>query len=230
MLGLSLVGACAKTNPSTDAGATTSRAPSDGAAAVTNGGLAADGSDSSAVDAGPVDPAARFAGKTVLHVGDSMVGGETGLGRALEAKFTAAGAKVVRETQVSVGIATFDKTSHFKKLLQKHKPDIVVITLGANDVFVPFPSALTTNVESVAKLAGDGRECFWMGPPVWKADTGVVAILRDHASPCAFFDATNLTLPRAGDGIHPTDKGGIAWAEAFWAFALERARGPLNDR
>lgn len=171
-------------------------------------------------DAGalPEAPAAStVAGKVVLHTGDSMVGGNAGLTKALETKFKAEGARFISDYQTSVSIMTFDHSPRLRNLLAQHKPDIVILTLGANDVFVPFPQALTANVEAIAKRIAP-RECYWMGPPTWKPDTGIVAIVRDHSAPCRFFDSSSLHLQRAGDGIHPTDKGGAEWADKFWRF------------
>jgi acyl-CoA thioesterase-1 len=164
-----------------------------------------------------------LSGKTVLHVGDSMVGGEWGLTRALHDKFDKEGAKFVRDYKVSESIVSFDKSSKLKELLAKHKPDIVILTLGTNDVFVPYPAALAPNVQNIVKRMGS-RECYWMGPPLWKPDTGIVGVIRDNAAPCTFFDASNLKLARGHDGIHPTDKGGSDWADSFWAFMRKPGR------
>jgi hypothetical protein len=168
--------------------------------------------------------------KVVLHLGDSMVGGYGGLTKALEGKFKGLGAHFVADWQTSVSIATFDHEHHLQELLAKHTPDLVILTLGANDVFVPFPSALASNVQSIArKMSAGGRECFWMAPPVWKKDTGIVAVIKKNASPCKVFDATYMRIARAGDGIHPTDHGGADWAEAFFAFYRGTGPGTPNE-
>ena len=175
-------------------------------------------------DAAPELPPHRdLTGKVVLHAGDSMVGGEGGLTKALAAKFKGEGAKFVRDYEISVSIGTYARTPRLRNLLEKHKPDIVILTLGANDVFVPFPQTFAGPVESIVKKIGD-RECYWMSPPTWKPDSGIVEVIKEHAAPCKFFDSRNLTLRRAGDHIHPTEKGGADWAELFWAFF--EGRGP----
>ena len=164
----------------------------------------------------PAAPLPRsLAGKKVLHVGDSMVGGSWGLTRALEAKLTAEGAKIVRHTKVSESLTSFDKAPTLRDLLRTHDPDIVVITLGANDALVPHPEVFARSIQNIVRRVGD-RECWWMGPPMWKEDTGIVAVLRDNAGSCRFFDSSKLKLDRASDGIHPTDHGGAVWADAFW--------------
>jgi hypothetical protein len=168
-----------------------------------------------ALDAGSA--AAPLTGKMVLHVGDSMVGGNWGLTKALEQRFTGEGAKFVRDFKVSESIVSYDKSPKLKDLLAKHHPDIVILTLGTNDVFVPYPAAMAGNIRNIVGRIG-ARECYWMGPPTWKPDTGIVQVLRDNVAPCKFYDSSNLKLQRAGDGIHPTDRGGAEWASSFWTF------------
>jgi acyl-CoA thioesterase-1 len=180
--------------------------------------------DGGAVGSATPAPAASgaLAGKTVLHVGDSMVGGQWGLTRALEQKFAAEGARLVRDYKVSESIISYDKSSKLKDLLAKHRPDIIILTLGTNDVFVPYPASMAVNVQNIVKRIGN-RECYWMGPPTWKPDTGIVQVLRDNVAPCKFFDSSSLKLQRAGDGIHPTDRGGADWASSFWTFFRQTA-------
>lgn len=160
---------------------------------------------------------ASLAGKTVLQVGDSMVGGHGGLSRALRAKLESEGAKFHRDYKVSESLASFDRSAKLDGLLARHSPDIVIVTLGTNDALVPFPRALASHVRSIVKRVG-ARECYWIGPPLWKPDTGIVGVIRDNAGSCTFYDSSHLELQRISDGIHPTDKGGADWAEAFWTF------------
>jgi acyl-CoA thioesterase-1 len=187
-----------------------------------------------AADAGASSPAspsspASLAGKVVLHVGDSMVGGNQGLTRALEQRFAGDGAKFIRDYKVSESIVSYDHSPKLKELVARHHPDIVIITLGTNDVFVPYPASMAGNVQNIVKRVG-ARECYWLGPPTWKPDTGIVQVLRENVAPCKFYDASSLKLQRAGDGIHPTDRGGADWAASFWAFfrpASGGAEAPL---
>ena len=178
--------------------------------------------DPTARDAGAVlenapAPAPPLTGKTVLHVGDSMVGGNWGLTRALDQRFSGEGAKFVRDFKVSESIVSYDHSPKLKSLIERHRPDIVIITLGTNDVFVPYPASMVGNVQNIVKRVGS-RECYWMGPPTWKPDTGIVQVLKDNVAPCKFFDSSNLKLQRGGDGIHPTDRGGADWATSFWTY------------
>lgn len=215
-LGLALL-ACSHKDAPNDSPKPAPSAPEDAPLAPASENDAA----TAAVDAAL--PKRDLTGKVVLHAGDSMVGGEQGLTKALAAKFKAEGAKFHKDYEVSLAISTFARTPKLKQLLDKYKPDIVILTLGANDVFVPFPQTNAPHVEAIVKKIGD-RECYWISPPTWKPDTGVVEVIKEHAAPCKFFDSRNLTLKRGGDHIHPTDKGGAEWAELFWAFF--EGRGP----
>lgn len=174
--------------------------------------------DASAEDAAAADaaPAKRsLAGKKVLHVGDSMVGGNFGLTKALEKKLTAEGAKIVRHTQVSETLVTFDKGPTLRDLLRTHDPDIVIITLGMNDATVPHPEAFARNIQNIVRHVGD-RECWWLGPPKGEAPSTLPKVIAENAGTCHFFDATELELERTSDHIHPTNEGGAKWADAFW--------------
>jgi hypothetical protein len=153
--------------------------------------------------------------KTVVHTGDSMVGG--GLCKALAPMFKEEGTKFVRDVWESASIAAFDESDRIPTLMKKYNPDLVLLTLGANDVFNDHPEYAVKHIESIVKKVGH-RDCIWIGPPLWKKDKGLVDILRDHVAPCRFYDSQHLTLQRAGDGIHPTEKGGEVWADAFWKF------------
>lgn len=156
-------------------------------------------------------------GKVVLHAGDSMVGGNGGLAKGLSALFRSEGARFVRDAEVAVSIRKYSQAPRFRRLLDRYKPDIVILTLGANDVFLPYPDYYAGYVEAIVKTVGE-RECYWVGPPLWKPDTGIVAVIRQHAGRCKFFDSGHFDIARAKDRIHPNDEGGAEWAGQFWAF------------
>jgi lysophospholipase L1-like esterase len=173
----------------------------------------------------PAPPPRSLKGKKVLHVGDSMVGGTFGLTRALEKKLTPEGAKLVRRTTVSESLNSFDKGPILRDALRDEKPDIVIVTLGANDVLSPHPEMYGGSVERIVKRIGD-RECWWIGPPRIKSavstpsgktsDLVLSEVIKGHAGGCHFFDSTALKIERASDGIHPSNVGGETWVDAFW--------------
>ncbi|WP_394850253.1 SGNH/GDSL hydrolase family protein [Pendulispora brunnea] len=169
-----------------------------------------------AADARDAGPPVRVP-SVVLHVGDSTVGYYGGLSRALSERFKAEGAQYISDVWTSASVVTFDNSDKFKKLIAKHNPDLILITLGTNDVFIPSPQGFAHHVANIAKRT-EGRECIWIGPPTWKKDTGIVEVIRQNSAPCRFFDSSMMKMQRRVDGIHPTDKGGETWAGAFWEF------------
>jgi acyl-CoA thioesterase-1 len=171
-----------------------------------------------AADAGAPAPAGPPPPKVVLHLGDSMVGGFGGLTKALEAKFKALGAQFHSDTQVSLSIQTFDHEHKLQDLVARWHPDLLILTLGANDVLVPFPASLASSVQSIARKASAGRDCYWITPAPWRKDTGIIDVVKKNAAPCKVYDSGPLRIARGGDGIHPTDGGGVVWADGFWAF------------
>ncbi len=192
------------------------------------GAAPGDASATSFPDAAPQDTGASIAVpppkvyRKVVHTGDSMVGG--GLCKALAPKFKAEGTRFVRDVWESASILEFDESDRMQTLMKKHDPDLVLITLGANDVFNKHPEFLAKHIASIAKKVGH-RDCVWIGPPLWKGDAGLVEVLRTSSAPCRFYDSQGLVLARAGDHIHPTDKGGEVWADAFWDYFKSDAEG-----
>jgi lysophospholipase L1-like esterase len=173
-------------------------------------------SDAGASDAdGPDAKPARGRYRSVLHLGDSMVGFRGGLTRALENRFQDAGTRFYSSSLTSAGIASFDESDHMEKLLTKLHPEMVIVTLGMNNVTYPHPEALRHNIVSIVKKIAP-RDCYWIGPPAWKPDAALVKVLAESTSPCTFFDSSDLKLERQTDGIHPTERGGEVWADAFW--------------
>lgn len=181
-------------------------------------GPIATGPADAVADAGAPAPPAAPSPKVVLHLGDSMVGGFGGLTKALEAKFKPLGAQFHSDTQTSVSIMTFDREHKLQDLVARWHPDLVILTLGANDVLVPYPSSLAGFVRSIAAKASAGRECYWITPAPWRKDTGIIDIVKKNAAPCKVYDSGTLRISRGGDGIHPTDGGGQVWADGFWTF------------
>jgi hypothetical protein len=152
----------------------------------------------------------------VLHVGDSTVGGYGGLAKALKTRFAAENTRYVSDTIVSLAIRTLAHGKTLKADIARNDPDLVLLTVGTNDVFLPSPEQMAGDVRAIVAAVGS-RDCYWIGPPTWKQDTGIVAVIRANAGHCRFFDSSLLPLARARDGVHPTDRGGEDWAARFWS-------------
>jgi acyl-CoA thioesterase-1 len=160
--------------------------------------------------------------KVVVHTGDSMVGG--GLCKALSPKFQAEGTKFVRDVWEAASLPMFAESDRLPKLMKKYDPDLVLISLGANDILTVHPEYFAQHIEAIVRKVGN-RDCYWIGPPPWKGEHGLIDVMREHSSPCKFFDSAPLVLERRPDGIHPTEKGGVIWADALWDFLKDESTG-----
>jgi hypothetical protein len=164
----------------------------------------------------------------VLHVGDSFV--DASFQQSLRPRFRATGT-----TYVSNGLtATYTTTWAHSPILDQwlaKGPSLVIVTLGANEVDMPFPEEHAKAVLAIVhKIVRTGASCVWTAPPMWKPDSGILQVIRDHAAPCLFFDSDAVLgqlspAERNPDRIHPNVKGGGRWADAFWNW-LDAHRDP----
>lgn len=121
--------------------------------------------------------------KKALIVGDSMI--LEGLGVAMQREFKKnGGLEVIRKGRYSSGLARpdyFDWTPYLQELTTKHKPDLLIISLGANDPqdildekgrrhFVGskgWNEIYAFRARKLLKVASDkGIPAFWVGLPI----------------------------------------------------------------
>lgn len=145
---------------------------------------------------------------------------DAGFAQRLEALVKARGGTLAHDAWVSSTTTSWSKGDRLDALLARHQPDVVIVALGANEVSLPAPEAVAQRIRAIVAKLG-ARPCVWVGPPIWKGETGIVGVERANAAPCGFFDSGGVVVERARDGIHPTAKGGRDWAEAVFAAVVE---------
>ena len=148
----------------------------------------------------------------VLHVGDSMA---PLVGFYLRRAFLDAGRRYRLETVDSSRMTDWLKDQKLAELVQTNDPDLVLLSLGSNELFTPNPEGRAQVVAQVAAAVG-GRPCLWIGPPAWARADAMLAVMERHSRPCRWFESRGLTLTRMADGRHPDWKGGWVWANAVW--------------
>jgi lysophospholipase L1-like esterase len=158
----------------------------------------------------------------VLVVGDSMA---WALANALRPLVEQEGGKFRVRSRTSDSIRGYAVNHKMQSDVRETRPDVVIISLGANEALVPRPEGLATYIQRIVKEVGP-RECYWVGPPMWRPDTGVVKLLAEHASPCRFFNSSELTLERRPDGIHPNPEGSKVWAQAVYDWIKAQRNAP----
>jgi S-formylglutathione hydrolase FrmB len=173
--------------------------------------------------------------KKILLTGDSMM--LEGIGPPLERYFKGfPDLEVTRQGRYSTGLCrldVFDWLEYFAELLKENEPDLVVITLGANDtqdiVLADRKRHLVASdgwretygqrVGTLLEMAGEaGVEVLWVGLPVMGREpyNSRVAVVNEVAAlacgarkNCLFWDAANsLTDDKGGYSTFITDETG----------------------
>jgi len=170
-------------------------------------------------------PAAGLpSGTTVLHIGDSFAGA---LGIELNREFKEAGVRGILKYETATYIPTWAWGKDLEKYLSKYHPDLVLITLGANELEIPDPAQRAPTIRHLVERLG-GKPCVWVAPPLWHgARPALLDVIRESCAPCAYLDSGELVpeLPRARDGIHPAMAARKAWAQAVAKWLGEHRRG-----
>ena len=167
-------------------------------------------------------------GSTVLHVGDSMA---DALGKDLRRELQKRGVRNVLKYQEATFIPQWAGYSmSFRQHVAIHKPDLVIITLGGNEVAMPDPTERAEDIRTIVSIVGD-RPCIWVAAPLWGPHSGILNVIRQNCAPCRFVD-TNALIPdleRLGDKVHPTLPERRRWAR-FMVRWLAHNRDPDGER
>jgi lysophospholipase L1-like esterase len=164
----------------------------------------------------------------VLVIGDSFA---QALGMGLKATAPDNGLTFILQGQQATYIPEWaGPNKNVAGMLAVHKPDLVIVSLGGNELAMVDPSVRAPKIEALVKTLGS-VPCVWVAPPLWgNQDNGLLAILRERSAPCRYFDSNVLSpgLPRGSDKIHPTSAGQKLWAERLvtWLRAERDASEP----
>jgi hypothetical protein len=176
----------------------------------------------------PVAPPAELpVGTKVLQVGDSFA---AALGIELGKRLRAVGVRTSLEYKDASYVPTWAFGPELPKMVAAYNPDLVLITLGANELEIADPAQRAGAVKRLVQKLGD-RPCVWILPPLWKPDTGLMQVIKDNARPCKVLDSSTLVkdLPRGPDKIHPNTQGREVWAEAVFQW-LKKSRAPAGPK
>lgn len=153
-----------------------------------------------------------LANKTVLLIGDSMA---EGVGPVLKKKVEGTGGRFIDGHERSSTILWWQGSGKLRELMERHRPDVVFVVLGANEIFMPKPEQRAPFIRQIVEEIG-ARPGFWIGPPSWKPDGGLVNVIEENFQPGHFYNSNDLKVPRARDGKHPTAQGYEIWTELVW--------------
>jgi len=166
-------------------------------------------------------------GTRVLQIGDSFA---AALGGELSKLLKDAGLRSTLEYKTASYIPNWSYEGDVPKFVSSYRPDLVLITLGANEIEIPKPEERIKPIKHLVSTLG-GRPCVWILPPLWKPDTGLLKVIRENVAPCRYLDSNELVhdLPRGRDKIHPSAEGRQIWAKiVFDWLAKERVGSPTQ--
>lgn len=162
----------------------------------------------------------------VLQVGDSFAGAVgIPLGKLLEEQ----GVHSVLKARDASYLTDWAWDGQLQKFIWKYNPDLVLITVGANELGIAEPERRERTVKKIVETIGD-RPCVWIAIPLWNGEqNGLMGVIERSVAPCVFYDTNQLIdvehMPRIADGIHPTTAARRQWAQAVLDW-LQAHRAP----
>ena len=115
-----------------------------------------------------------------------------------------------------------DTLRHF---IKAYNPDFIMVTLGANELFINNIADRDKYVKKIMEQIGD-IPFVWIGPPNWKPDTGINDMLEKTLPKGTFFLTNGMTLERGSDKMHPTQKAADQWADSIMRW-MPDSRHPI---
>lgn len=161
----------------------------------------------------------------ILLTGDSMV---EGLMFAFKQYAEENGHELFPAIWYSSSTLVWGKSQQLKKLIEHFKPTIIFMALGSNELFIRnIKEDRAVFVDSILAQAGNIK-FIWIGPPNWKADTGINDLLREKLGEKRFFLSKDLKLARASDGAHPTRQAAAQWADTLLSWTKSQSLYPFK--
>jgi lysophospholipase L1-like esterase len=164
-----------------------------------------------AIVGGPAPGPELPKGTTVLHIGDSFAGA---LGIELNKVLDKAGVRSLLRFETSTYIPTWAHDKKLPEYLSQYKPDLVLVSLGANELQNPEPEKRIPLIRRIVDKIGN-RTCVWVAPVLWQgANPRLLEIIRANVAPCIYLDGNAFIthMPRARDKIHPSMEARPDWA------------------
>lgn len=163
--------------------------------------------------------------KTILIIGDSML---EGLYPRLAAYADASGHTLYAVIWYSSTSEKWGKSARLKSYIERLHPDFIFMSLGSNELFVK--DIANRRKEYVKKIVADIDTVpyLWIGPPNWKEDTGINALVADNVLPGCFFLSAGMEFSRKKDGAHPTSESAAEWMDSIVRWMPAHCRHKLR--
>lgn len=152
--------------------------------------------------------------RKVLFLGDSMTGW---MAERLNAYGEINGFEVATIVWDGSTISKWADTDGLADIIAAENPDAIMVCLGMNEMFEPFPEKrLSTPVEKLVDAFGD-TPFLWIGPPLWPGkDRGKIFNdwMASRLGEGNYFSSLELALPRQSKtNPHPSRQGIEEWID-----------------
>lgn len=163
--------------------------------------------------------------KTILFIGDSML---EGLSPRLAAYATANGHTLYSVIWYSSTSEIWGGSGKLASYINRLHPDYIFICLGANELFVKdIAQKRDKYVKQLVKEIGS-IPFVWIGPPNWKADTGINDLIAANVPQGSFFLSDGMHFDRSKDGAHPTRQSAILWMDSVARWMPLHSNHPIK--
>jgi lysophospholipase L1-like esterase len=127
------------------------------------------------------------------------------------------------------GSRTIDwaRGSRLSDALRDYRPTFVIFVVGSSELTTRDVEKRASAVKTMLKLVGD-RKLVWIGPPNWRRDTGLGALLEREVGAGRYFRSLELSFERKRDGIHPTLASSKRWMDAVAEWITGRSAVPIR--
>ena len=156
-------------------------------------------------------PVPDTATKTILLTGDSM---GDGLSVELRRLGKCNRLALVYVPWYSSTSLDWGGSDTLRQLIQRHHPSLVLFSLGSNELFIPAIQKRERYIRAIVRQL-QTAPYVWIGPPNWKEDTGINALIRKNVDSLHFFPSKGLPFDRMSDGAHPTFRSSARWADTL---------------
>jgi len=114
-----------------------------------------------------------------------------------------------------------------ERIVTKHHPQIVIVSLGTNDSTSSKPEPQRLHIKKIReKVVDSGAKLLWLTPPQlpkrFKSKDEIRSILSEEIPPEETFTGDDLQLEKEKDKIHMTVEGYKKWITSTWNIAVEK--------
>lgn len=159
---------------------------------------------------------------SLLIFGDSMT---HNLGMSIAKYGTKNNYKVTSVTWESSSIPGWSSSDKIEQYIEESKPDFIMVCLGSNETILKNFDSRIPHILKIKEKFGD-IPFIWVGPPLWKEDQGLYDVIIKTLGKDIVFKTEGIDIPRAGDHIHPTMRGGDIWADTLMRW-ISHSKHPI---